>query len=212
MYIEDIDHSGEECIYNGEIHNHRVKLLRDVGYLKIDIGFDRRIDTFIELNTNYFRIPDIIQKAIFGYIGEDNQTYRWYHMTHKKHDGCEDELFWLSFVPGLVLTTEYPIIQLPNLSLIREFHPDDDRELVMSNTVRNINNLRRIKACEFPDKTMEIYTVDTCLDIASRIIYRIESVNRIIHNRQKVKFLDNIRDYTYEYKHHRYKGEYYQGH
>lgn len=212
MYIEDINHPEEECIYNGEVHNHRVKVSYDAGYLKIDIGFDIRVDTFISLGTNCFNIPDIIWKSCIGYIGEGNQTYKWYHKINNKHDGCEDELFWLSFVPGLILTAEYPIIQLPNISLIRELHPDDDRESVMSHTVRDINNLRRWKTCKFPDKKMEIYTVDTCLDIASRIICRIELVNKMIHDKQKAKFLDNLYDYTYEYKHHRDKDAYYQGH
>lgn len=212
MYIEDIDHPGEECIYNGEIRNHRVKVLYDKGYLRIDIGFDIRVDTFISLGKNCFNIPDIILKSCIGYIGEDNKTCGGYHKINNKHDECEDELFWLSFVPGFILTAEYPIIQLPNMSLIRELHPDDNRESIMSRTVRDINNLKRWKTCKFPDKKMEIYTVDRCLDIASRMICRIELVNKMIHDKQKAKFLDNLYDYTYEYKHHRDKGEYYQGH
>ena len=60
MYIEDIDHPGEECIYNGEIHNHRVKVVCDTGYLRIDIGFDVHVDTFIRLGKNRFKIHNII--------------------------------------------------------------------------------------------------------------------------------------------------------
>lgn len=211
MYIEDIEHDVDDCIYNGEIRNHRIKISRCVGYLKIDIGFDPHIDTFIEMHEKRFVIPEIIHRAMLDYVGKDNQTYTWYHNRHKVHNGCEDELFWLSFVPGLVLESEYPIIQSPDISMIREIHPDNGRESIMSASINIINMLKR-RMSSLPDKTMEIYTVDTCLDIASRIICRIESTNRIIHDRQKVKFLDNMYDYTHEHRHHRDKGNCYQGH
>lgn len=211
MYIEDIEHDVDDCIYNGEIRNHRIKISRCAGYLKIDIGFDPHIDTFIEMHEKRFVIPEIIHRAMLDYVGKDNQTYTWYHNRHKVHNGCEDELFWLSFVPGLILESEYPIIQSPDISMIREIHPDNDRESIMSTSINIINMLKR-RMPSLPDKTMEIYTVDTCLDIASRIICRIESTNRIIHDRQKVKFLDNMYDYTHEHRHHRDKGKYYQGH
>lgn len=179
MYIEDSSRTTYERIYNGEIYNHRVIISQVLGYLRIEIGFVPGVDP-INIVDGKLDIPNNVANIFDEYVGKYNKTAKFYKFIAEDELIVDDSLLWITFVPGLDDSAEYPYIQIPSTNIINEMHPDYGDYA----KIQLVNSNEALKDYD-GDKKIKVFDLDTCLDIVLRILCRITGHDKVVKSVDK---------------------------